>query len=329
MNASIRIVALGLAGTLAAACTMKDQEAPPLTGPSEFGTSVTVQVTPDVLQQDGASQSVVSITVYNSVGKPTAGVPLRAEIRVNGQSVDFGTLSARSIVTGSDGRATLVYTAPFVSASVESIVEITATPIGTNYANAVGRNAVIRLVPTGVVLPPSGLNPAFTFSPQTPSQGQGVFFDATTSAAPSNNPITQYRWEFGDGGTGNGPTATHAFSNAGAYFVRLTVSDASGRSTSTTQTVTVGAGAVPTASFTFGPTPVRANIPVNFNGTASVAAPGRTIVSYRWEYGDGSPTESGAQVAHSFAAAGTYTVTLTVTDDVGRTHTTNRTVTVQ
>ncbi|MBA3639746.1 MAG: PKD domain-containing protein [Acidobacteria bacterium] len=329
MNASIRIVALGLAGALAAACTMKDQEAPPLTGPSEFGTSVNVQVTPDVLQQDGASQAVVAVTVYNSVGQPASGVPLRAEIRVNGQSVDFGTLSARSIVTGSDGRAPLVYTAPFVSASVESIVEITATPIGTNYANAVGRNAVIRLVPTGVVLPPSGLNPAFTFSPQAPSQGQGVFFDATTSAAPSNNPITQYRWDFGDGRTASGQTATHAFSNAASYFVRLTISDASGRSVSTTQTVTVGAGALPTASFTFGPTPVRANIPVNFNGTSSTAAAGRSIVSYRWEYGDGSPVESGAQVAHAFATAATYTVTLTVTDDVGRTHTTNRTVTVQ
>lgn len=308
---------------------MKDQEAPPLTGPSEFGTSVNVAVTPDVLQQDGASQSVVSVTVFNSVGKPASGVPLRAEIRVNGQSVDFGTLSARSIVTGADGRAILVYTAPFVSASVESIVEITATPIGTNYANAVERNALIRLVPTGVVLPPSGLNPKFTFSPAAPTQGQGVFFDGSTSTASATNPIAQYRWDFGDGSSGTGQTVTHAFTNAGAYFVRLTISDASGRSSSTTQTVTVAAGAVPTASFTFGPTPVRPNIAVNFNGTSSVATPGRTIVSYRWEYGDGSPMESGAQVAHAFAAVGIYTVTLTVTDDVGRTHTTNRTVTVQ
>ena len=97
----------------------------------------------------------------------------------------------------------------------------------------------------------------------------------------------------------------------------------------TTQTVTVGAGAIPTASFTFGPTPVRANVAVNFNGSGSTAAPGRTIVSYRCEYGDGSPIESGVQVAHAFSTSGTYTVTLTVTDDTGRTHTTNRTVTVQ
>ena len=329
MNASFRLVALGLAAVFATSCTMKDQEAPPLTGPSELGTSVNVAVMPDVLQQDGTSQSVVAVTVFNASGKPAPNVAMRAEIKVNGQVVDFGNLSARSIVTGSDGRAVFVYTAPFVSASVESMVDIAVTPIGSNYQNAIPRNASIRLVPTGIVLPPSGLNPAFTFSPQAPSQGQGVFFDASASVAPANNPITQFRWDFGDGGSGSGATTTHSFSNAGTYFVRLTVSDASGRSVATTQTVTVGAGAVPTASFTFGPTPARANIPVNFNGSGSTPAPGRTIVSYRWEYGDGSPTESGAQVAHSFAVAGVYTVTLTVTDDVGRSHTTNRTVTVQ
>ena len=62
---------------IAASCTMKDQEAPPLTGPSEFGTSVNVGVTPDVLQQDGASQSVVAVTVLDSAGQPLANVPLR------------------------------------------------------------------------------------------------------------------------------------------------------------------------------------------------------------------------------------------------------------
>ena len=37
------------------ACTMKKQEAPGLSGPSEFGTAITVTVTPDVITQDGAS----------------------------------------------------------------------------------------------------------------------------------------------------------------------------------------------------------------------------------------------------------------------------------
>ena len=329
MNVTIRFSALAFAAVLAASCTMKEQEAPPLTGPSEFGTSVNVQITPDVLQQDGASQAVVAVTVRNSSGQPMSGVPLRAEIRVNGQSVDFGALSARSIVTGTDGRATLTYTAPAVTASVESLVDIAVTPVGSNFGNATTRNATLRLVPTGIVQPPSGLNPLFTFSPEAPSQGQAVFFDGSTSTSSPTNPIAQYRWDFGDGNTGNGQTTTHAFSNAATYFVRLTVSDASGRSVQTTRTVTVGAGTAPIASFTFGPTPVRANAAVNFNASGSTAAAGRRIVSYRWDYGDGSPAETGLQVAHAFSVGGTYTVTLVVTDDVGRTNTTSRTVTVQ
>lgn len=329
MKATTRISALAAALALVASCTMKDQEAPPLTGPSEFGTALTISVTPDVLQQDGASQSVVSVLVTGPSGQPMAGVPLRAEIRVNGQPVDFGSLSARSVVTGPDGRATLVYTAPRVTASVESLVDIAITPIGTNFQNAVSRTATIRLVPTGVVVPPSGLNPAFTFSPETPGQGQDVFFDASTSAAPANNPIAQYVWDFGDGGTATGRTARHAFREPGTHFVQLTIRDSAGRSQSTTRSVTVTAGTAPTASFTFGPTPVLRNAAVHFNASASKAAPGRTIVSYRWDYGDGSPAESGVQVAHAYSAAGTYVVTLTVTDDVGRTAVTSEQVRVQ
>lgn len=51
-----------------------------------------------------------------------------------------------------------------------------------------------------------------------------------------------------------------------------------------------------------------------------------TIVAWRWEFGDG--TESTEQdVVHEYAASGNFTVKLTVTDDVGATHSRTRTVT--
>jgi len=59
---------------------------------------------------------------------------------------------------------------------------------------------------------------------------------------------------------------------------------------------------------------------VNFDGSGSRDSDG-TIVSYDWDFGDGT-TGSGAIVAHSFAVAGTYTVTLTVTDDASLTNST-------
>ena len=309
---------------LTAACTMKSQEAPPLTGPSEFGTSVGVQATPDVLQLDGASQSVVVVTVRDSAGQPLRNVPLRADIVVGGQVVDFGSLSAKSLVTNGDGRATVVYTAPAAATESEAIVDIEVTPVGSNYQNAAARSASIRLVPTGIRVPPSDLKPAFTFSPDTPIERQNVLFDASSSSGT----IAGYEWDFGDGQSGVGRTTTHAFSGPGTYFVRLTLVDPQGRRTSTTRTITVGQGTAPTASFVFSPsTPLPGDV-VHFNATASTAVAGRRIVSYTWDFGNGQ-SGSGVQVSQTYLFPRTYTVTLTVTDDIGRKATLSRTVAVE
>ena len=64
---------------------------------------------------------------------------LRTETRVGGTPVDFGTLSARSVVTGSDGKATLIYTAPpspAVSPTSFLLVDIVVTPVGTDFNNS-------------------------------------------------------------------------------------------------------------------------------------------------------------------------------------------------
>jgi N-acetylneuraminic acid mutarotase len=85
----------------------------------------------------------------------------------------------------------------------------------------------------------------------------------------------------------------------------------------------------PTADFTATPSPAQAGQPVSFNGSASHdndaagCDPGtdaqHCVVSYFWEFGDGTvQTTSGPTTAHTYAAAGAYTATLTVTDNDGR-----------
>lgn len=318
LKAVVGVVAAAMAMS---ACTTKNQEAPPLTGPSEFGQSVSVSANPDSLPQDGASQSFVTVTVRDADAQPMRGVTLRVETRVNGVPVDFGRLSARSIVTGSDGRATLVYTAPSAPAAAVdtfTIVDVTVTPSGTDFNNANSRSAAIRLTPTNEVLPPTDLRAAFTANPGSPEVGQTVLFDASTSLGT----IVDYRWSLGDGTTRSGRAIQHSYSSSGTFVVTLTLTDPYGRTATTNQTLTVGLGARPTAEFTFSPTAPRVGQQVNFNASASIA-PNSRIVSYSWDFGDGTPvvTVGEATIAHAYATAATYNVTLVVTDAVGRSST--------
>ena len=66
---------------------------------------------------------------------------------------------------------------------------------------------------------------------------------------------------------------------------------------------------------------------VQFNGSGSFD-PFGTITSYEWDFGDGTPIESGVMVSHAYDTARTYIVTLTVTDNDGNTGTDTATVTV-
>ena len=325
------MAAVAVALTLGSACTMKNQEAPPLSGPSEYATSIAISTAPDVLTQDGASQSLITITARDTNSAPIRNLSMRADITVGGVHADFGSLSARNLVTGSDGRASLVYTAPAApSVSVDNgtIVDIVITPVGTDYANTTSRTASIRLVPPGSVAPPDGLKPNFTFTPSAPVDSQTVLFDASGSTSAAGNPIVSYSWNFGDGGRGSGVTAGHSYTAAGSYVATLTISDAFGRSAQKSANIVVTAGVNPTAAFTSSPSDPVVNQAVNFNASGTRAAPGHTIKSYEWDFGDGV-FGSGITTTHTYGLARSYVVVLTVTDDSGKKGTATGTVAVK
>ena len=97
-------IAVLIAATVAA-CTVKDTPEPPLAGPSEFALALHLQAVPDAILQDGYSQSAITIEALGPDGRPVRALAVRLDVVVDGTVVDFGTLSAKTVVTGDDGRA--------------------------------------------------------------------------------------------------------------------------------------------------------------------------------------------------------------------------------
>jgi len=324
------VLATIVAGMAAAGCTINKQDAPAASGPSEMSMAITMYASPDILRQDGVSQSQVTVQAQDSKGQALKNLPLRLDIWVGNSIVDFGQLSGKNLTTGSDGRATALYTAPPApTQAVDSltIVRIVATPIGSDYGNSTERAVSIRLVPLGVVLPPNGAPMAsFVYSPSAPLTQAPITFDGSSSFDLDGS-IVSHVWNFGDGSTGTGSLVQHQYNTGGTYSVSLTVTDDRGLTNSKVQSIAVSNAANPTALFDFSPTAPQVNQQVFFNAAKSTAVTGRTIARYDWDFGNGRQ-DSGQLASEVFTKAGTFVVLLTVTDDVGKKGTTSQSVTV-
>lgn len=339
----IRRAAVALALIATAGCTVKSTEAPPLSGPSGLALSLTVNAIPDAISQDGGSQSSVRVTAIGPDGRPVSGLALRLDMLVAGVAQDYGTLSARSVVTNSDGVATAVYTAPpspvnglfgTCSGLPGNCVSIVATATGTNFSTANPELVTIRLVPTGVILPPAGLPTAqFTVSPTPVNFNVPSIFDASNSLVGSGaSAITSYVWTFGDGSSGSGKVVSHTYTQSttpgNSYNVTLTVTNDRGLTASTTQAISVDASPAPAGDWVFSPTAPNVGDTIFFNADAVRAAAGHQIVQTNWNFGDNTPSTSGFQTTHVFATAATYSVVFSAVDDAGQKLTVTHQVTV-
>ena len=151
---------------------------------------------------------------------------------------------------------------------------------------------------------------SFTFD----AGGLNTSFSGVTSSDPDGS-IASYAWNWGDGSTGSGVTAAHTYGAPGTYTVVLTVTDNEGGTTAVQQAITVANGA-PTAGFE-----VTTNLRQVATDASSSGDSDGTIAAYSWNCGDGTPNGSGKNATHTYAANGTYTITLTVTDNAGGTAT--------
>ena len=182
---------------------------------------------------------------------------------------------------------------------------LTAAQVRSHYL--AGGGSLTNVLPTA----------AFTSSPTDLT----VAFDSSGSTDPDGT-IASYAWNFGDGGTSTAANPNHTYPATGTYTVTLTVTDDRGGIATVSHDVSVLAvNVVPTAAFTS----TVDFLDVDFDSSGSSDSDG-TIDSYAWTFGDGG-TSSAANPSHTYAAEGSYNVTLTVTDNRGGTGTVSHSVT--
>jgi PKD repeat protein len=146
----------------------------------------------------------------------------------------------------------------------------------------------------------------FSFTPLAPKAGDVVTFSDLSSGSP-----TSWSWNFGDGASSTSKNPTHQYSNGGTYTVTLTArNSASTNSATRAIVVTAGAPATPSvvSDFAFSPATPRVGEAVSFND-ASTGSP----TAWSWNFGDGS-TSTAKNASHAFSAAGSYSVSLAVSN---------------
>ncbi len=153
----------------------------------------------------------------------------------------------------------------------------------------------------------------------TPTNGGyplAVAFDGSGSTDPNGDMLT-YSWDFGDGNMATGATVNHTYTTVGTYTATLTVDDG-GNGGSDSETVAIEVvNLAPIATFTASPTTGQPPFLATFDAAGS-SDPNGGSLTYSWDFGNGQ-TSTGVSATQTFSTAGSYTVTLTVTDELGAT----------
>ncbi|MEJ1963225.1 MAG: PKD domain-containing protein [Gammaproteobacteria bacterium] len=150
----------------------------------------------------------------------------------------------------------------------------------------------------------------------------GDIIAMSASSTDPQNAALAYSWVFGDGATAAGASVSHTYSTEGQFVPRVTVSNEFGLSASATTGGPISIAYLPLPHFLIFETNLEhflgqtlvlqtSNVAMDQNGLA---------LTYQWSFGDGS-TATGAEASHVYAAAGSYAVTLTVTNSANHSST--------
>ncbi|MDO9379201.1 MAG: PKD domain-containing protein [Nocardioidaceae bacterium] len=264
----------------------------------------TYPVTLTVTDDRGASDVKSANVTVTANAKPAAtftssSADLKASFDGSGSTDSDGTVASYAWTFGDGGTATTAK--PDHTYTQAGTYTVTLTVTDDDGATDVSSKDV-------VITGPANVKPVAAFT--SSANKLKASFDGSGSTD-SDGTVASYAWTFGDGGTATTAKPDHTYTQAGTYPVTLTVTDDRGASDLVSRNVVVSSNVTPLAAFTA----TTAALKASFDGSGSTDSDG-TVVSYAWTFGDGG-TATTAKPDHTYTQAGTYPVTLTVTDDDG------------
>lgn len=254
------------------------------------GTILTISANPDSISLHGTS--TVEVTALDAVGGP---IRTGTEIRLR---TDLGEIDP-VVRTDEHGIAR----ATFVAGAAAGEATVTATS-GVLPGES---NPALNSVATTVTIA-AGPEAAFSCT----GSGLTVVFADDSSGDPAS-----WEWSFGDGATSGERSPVHTYREAGSYQVRLVVRDGGGGESSVTRFAVVpGSGDVCAADRV--PEAPEARFGCTSSGLTTIFSDASTgpPTRWRWDFGDGRGSSERDPV-HTYAAPGTYVVTLEVGSSAG------------
>ncbi|MCP4698413.1 MAG: PKD domain-containing protein [Gammaproteobacteria bacterium] len=305
-----------------------------------FNASGSYTITLTVTDDDGASAAynetvtVEPAVVWDVNSAPhaaftvtpdTGDAPLKAVMDAGDSSDSDGTIASYNWES-SDGQAAAGKNATLIFDTAGSYT-VTLTVKDDKGATASASQTITVTQPDISLQKPSAV---LTATPLIGDVPLTVALEGGSSSDPDGS-IVEYKWTASDGQQTFGVQSVMVFSEAGTYTIELVVTDNDGlQSDPGRQSVlvkSVSGSVSPNAVAEASPLSGGAPLNVTLDGTKSLDPDGGSITSYEWTSSAGQ-TVSGSKATLSFDTVGTYTVTLTVTDDEGETGTTDKTIIV-
>ena len=252
-----------------------------------------VAVTPDgtrALVSDNGGETVTPIDLATN----TAGAPIEVGPEPDGIAVTPDGTRAYVVLRGLDAVKRIDLATDTVGPAIpvsEGAEEIAITP-DSSRAYVLGSNNPVAPIDLA------------TDTPGTPVEAEGSYLDDVAIT-----PDGSRAWLTAD-------------SEAGGRLLPIDIpGDALGSSITgleTPRAIAIVPNQPPRAAFSVSPSPVLRGDPVSFDAGASADTDGGTVARYEWDFGDGGGTVVGGPAEqHTYSFGGTYTVTLTTTDNEG------------